>query len=154
MMADNTSDCGAVLQERAAEIRRRFFAMRNGIVADALRKAGDPHKMIFGLQLPQLREIAEATGRDNHDLGLYLWKEDSGSREARLLACWIIPAGSLSQAEWESMAESVCTREEADMLAFRILRYKEDTGTILRFCDASERSETRYLAQALRRNLE
>ncbi len=142
------------LPSEVSEIRRRFFAMRNGIVADALRKAGDPHKMIFGLQLPQLREIAEAVGRDNHDLGLYLWKEDAESREARLLACHIIPPASLTEEEWENMADSVATREEADILAFRLLRYRKDTDKILEHCDSSARGETQYLAKALRRNLE
>ena len=36
------------------EIKRRFFAMRNGIVADTIRKAGLQDKMIFGLNLPQI----------------------------------------------------------------------------------------------------
>ena len=36
------------------EIKHQFMAFRNGIVADALRKAGYDYKVIFGLQLPQL----------------------------------------------------------------------------------------------------
>ena len=40
------------------QIKSRFMAMRNGIVADALRKGGMPHKVIFGLNVPQLSEIA------------------------------------------------------------------------------------------------
>ena len=39
-------------------IKRRFFAMRNGIVADTIRKAGFDYRMIFGLNLPQLKDIA------------------------------------------------------------------------------------------------
>ena len=46
-------------------VKRRFFALRNGIIADTLRRAGDPHTIIFGLTLPQLREVAEATGKDD-----------------------------------------------------------------------------------------
>ena len=39
-------------------IKRRFFAMRNGIIADTLRKAGLDYRMIFGLNLPQITDIA------------------------------------------------------------------------------------------------
>lgn len=39
-------------------IKRRFFAMRNGIVADTIRKVGFDYRMIFGLNLPQLKDIA------------------------------------------------------------------------------------------------
>ncbi len=40
------------------QIKRRFFAMRNGVVADMLRRAGSPFHIIFGLNLPQIVEIA------------------------------------------------------------------------------------------------
>lgn len=58
------------------EIKRRFFAMRNGIVADTMRKGGLGYKMVFGLNLPQIveiaaditpsRELAEQLGRRTH----------------------------------------------------------------------------------------
>ena len=43
-------------------IKRRFFALRNGVIADTLRRAGSPFKIIFGLNLPQLAEIAAELG--------------------------------------------------------------------------------------------
>ena len=48
-------------------IKRRFFAMRNGIIADTLRKAGLDYRMIFGLNLPQVVEIA---GEQPHEPAL------------------------------------------------------------------------------------
>ena len=42
-------------------VKRRFFAMRNGIIADTLRSAGSPFKIIFGLNLPQIIDIASQT---------------------------------------------------------------------------------------------
>ena len=30
-------------------VKRHFFAMRNGIIADTLRRAGSPYHIIFGL---------------------------------------------------------------------------------------------------------
>ena len=44
-------------------VKRRFFAMRNGVIADVLRKGGSPFRTIFGLNLPQIAEIAADTGK-------------------------------------------------------------------------------------------
>lgn len=38
-------------------IRRQFFALRNGLIADTLRKGGMEQKYIFGLQLPRSRRL-------------------------------------------------------------------------------------------------
>ena len=44
-------------------VKRHFFAMRNGVIADTLRHAGSPFRYIFGMNLPQLVETAEMTGK-------------------------------------------------------------------------------------------
>ncbi|MDE6370251.1 MAG: hypothetical protein K2K92_02035, partial [Duncaniella sp.] len=75
-------------------IKRRFFAMRNGVIADTLRKAGLPYRIIFGLNLPQIAEIAEETGADEA-LARQLWA-DTGTRESMMLAPMIFPLSSLS----------------------------------------------------------
>ena len=46
------------IQETLRGIRKEFFAFRNGIVADKLRKAGDPHSMIMGCLLVDISGIA------------------------------------------------------------------------------------------------
>ena len=38
-------------EEILRNTRKQFFAYRNGIIADSLRKNGDPHSMIMGLSL-------------------------------------------------------------------------------------------------------
>lgn len=43
-------------------LKRRFFAMRNGAVADSLRRQGADYRIIFGLNLPQLVDIAREFG--------------------------------------------------------------------------------------------
>ena len=45
----------------AREIRKEFFAYRNGIIADKLRRAGDPHSMIMGCLLVDVTAIAQRT---------------------------------------------------------------------------------------------
>ena len=71
-------------------VKREFFAMRNGIIADTYRKAGTVFKIVFGLNLPQLVEIA---GRTPHsrELAEALWANTT-TRESMLLArcLWIL----------------------------------------------------------------
>ena len=40
------------------EVKHRCYAMRNGAVADTMRRLGAPYRVIFGVNLPQLKEIA------------------------------------------------------------------------------------------------
>ncbi len=42
---------------RMQEMKRAIYAMRNGVVADALRSARSPYRFIMGVNLPQLKEI-------------------------------------------------------------------------------------------------
>ena len=106
--------------EREKQVRSLFFAYRNGIVADTLRKAGLPHKTIFGLNVPQLAAIAKPLMPD-HELALRLWG-DPACREARLLACWLFDPALTDADLLRSLAASLQCREEADILAFRQLR--------------------------------
>ncbi|MDE7159314.1 MAG: hypothetical protein K2O24_00505 [Muribaculaceae bacterium] len=116
-------------------IKHGFMAYRNGIVADTLRKAGYPHRVIFGLQLPQISEIfrtlppegaaCEAEGGaplDRHALGLELWA-DREVRESRLLAAYLLDPARLSVDESLALAADTRTPEEADILVFRTLRH-------------------------------
>lgn len=103
------------------EVKQAFFAGRNGITADALRKGGIPHSVIYGLNVPQLAAIAAQVGVDP-GLGAELWN-DRNVRESRLLALWLIPREEMTPEQALSMATDVKSREEADMLAFRILRH-------------------------------
>lgn len=101
-------------------IKKDFFVFRNGIVADTLRKAGMPHKVIFGLQIPQIAAIAKAL-TPSSELAEALWN-DSEVRESRILATYLFPVDemSLEKAIW--LLGSVRTQEESDMLAFRLLK--------------------------------
>ena len=77
------------------EIRQQFYTFRNGIIADTLRKAGDPHRIIFGLNLPQITDIARLIGLDA-SLARELWA-DTSCREAQLLAPMIMPSDAIGQ---------------------------------------------------------
>ena len=60
----------------------------NGALAQSLRERGLRYKLIFGIELPRLKEIASRFVPD-HDLAQALWKEDI--RECRILAGYLQP---------------------------------------------------------------
>lgn len=124
-------------------IKRQFMAYRNGIVSDTLRRAGmDCYKVIFGLNVPQLAHIA-GTLRQSTELADALWA-DSGVRESRLLAVYIFPPKEVSEEKAFRLMAETQTQEEADMLAFRLLRR-------LPFLDSLKAKATGYAATALAR---
>lgn len=102
-------------------VKRRFFAMRNGIIADTLRKAGSPFRIIFGLNLPQIVDIASGIGTDSV-LAEKLWA-NSTTRESMLLAPMIADRESFSESDALRWIEAVKTAEVADILCHRLLRH-------------------------------
>lgn len=102
------------------EIRREFFTYRNGMLADSLRFHGDPHEVIFGLEVPRLAEIARKV-EPSMELASQLWA-DRESREARMLASYLFPVAEVDMEKAVVLASDVRTQEEADMLAFRLFK--------------------------------
>ena len=100
-------------------IKKQFFAFRNGIIADALRRQS-PYKIIFGLQIPQIAEIARSLNPDM-DLASALW-DDKEVRESRLLATYLFPTELIDMDKALSLAAEANTVEEKDMLAFRLFK--------------------------------
>ena len=127
------------------DIKQRFFGFRNGIVAKAFHDAGSPHSRIFGLQLPQLAAIAREAGFDA-SLADALWQEKD-CRESRLLACYLFNPSEVTPEKAVRMAQEALTKEETDILAWRLLgRMPEAESLLPRLPE--------YAAVALRRNLE
>lgn len=138
------------------EIRKAFFAMRNGVIADTLRKGGLEQKYIFGLQLPQIKEIANQYRPESDEecaiLARELWS-DRGCRESRLLACHIMPAIQMQEQEAKEWSSDVASREEADILAFRLLRYLPFAATLSEKLSSSDNPLQKYAATAIQRFL-
>lgn len=101
-------------------VKRRFFAMRNGIIADTMRRAGSPHRIVFGLNIPQIAEIARDSYGDV-ELACMLW-ENATTRESRLAAPMIMPPESMDMDMALSWANGVSGVEETDVLCHRLLR--------------------------------
>lgn len=133
-------------------VKRRFFALRNGIIADTLRKAGAPHHVIFGLTLPQLVEVAQATGQ-NKELAEMLWA-NSTTRESRLIAPMLMPVAECSFAEACEWVEQVQCVEEADLLCHRLLRHTDFAMQIVdKYSGDGVADMQRYVALRLMFNL-
>lgn len=137
-------------------VRKEFYALRNGMIADTLRKGGLEQKYIFGLQLPQIKGIAQqfrpATEEESYSLAKALW-EDKECREARLLACHIMPASALSAEEALEWSEGATTREEADILAFKLLRYLPNAEDLANKLKSTDDPLKKYTGDAIKRFL-
>lgn len=131
------------------EIKHLFFTYRNGAVADTLRRYGIPHKVIFGLEIPRLAEIARGL-EASEELADRLWA-DNEVRESRLLATYLYSPATTSEDKVIKLASEVRTQEEADMLAFRLLKRMANAEQILnKLKSIPECSKT---AEALQRHL-
>lgn len=140
------------------EIRKEFFAFRNGIIADKLRKAGDPHGMIMGCLLVDVQGIAARTRDDIHDkeqlaaVASELWS-DTNSRECRLAAPMLYPAESMTLEEAMQWCSTVETVEVADTLCHKLLRHLPDADALFRQLIADDRPLVKYTGYRLMLNL-
>ena len=133
------------------QIKQRFFAMRNGIVADTLRRAGLEYRMAFGLNLPQLVEIA-ADFEPSAELAEQLWA-DRRTRESLLLAPMLYPHEALTERRAAEMLREAPTTEVADILCHRLLRHLPFALKIAAEAATDEADLTRYAAMRLMANL-
>lgn len=129
-------------------VKRRFFAMRNGIIADTLRKAGSPYRIIFGLNMPQLNEVARDFAPDP-GLAATL-RMNVSTRESQLLYPMLLDASALSPADAADMARNSTSVEAADVLCHSLLRHMPDSfGLALGLAGQTEPDMARYCAMRL-----
>lgn len=147
-----------VQQEKIREIRKEFFAFRNGIVADKLRQAGDPHSMIMGCLLVDIMGITarfrEAIG-DAQQLAAIaseLWS-DTKSRECRLAAPMLHPSQLMTMELALQWCQTVETVEVADNLCHKLLRHLDCSDTLFRQLIADEKPLIKYTGYRLLLNL-
>ena len=108
------------LEKIHKEIWADFYRYRNGAVVESLKRLNHPYKNIFGLLIPQLNDLSKKYPKDLQ-LSLNLWKM-TDCRESRLLALYLLPAESTDKKFIIDMFQDIKTREEADILAFKVLR--------------------------------
>lgn len=117
-------------------IKRLFFAMRNGIIADNLKENGSPYERIFGLNLPQLSEIAKNTGFNN-ELALQL-RDDSRTRESQLLSSMLINPDDVNEDRAIDWLRAMRTQEAIDVLCLKLIRKLNNPDKIAEMCLAYE----------------
>ena len=57
------------------DIKGKFRLFMNGVISQSMRDKGMDYKLIFGIEVPLLKEIASQYEK-NHDLAQALWKEN------------------------------------------------------------------------------
>lgn len=132
-------------------IKRRIYAMRNGIVADTLRKAGSTYKYIMGVNLPQLKGIAAETGTDAALARALM--ADSLSRESQLIAPMVMPRGEVGIDEAEEWLRGVTSREAVDVVCHSLLRHEPYAFDLARRMLAADDLESRYAGLRMLWNL-
>ena len=133
------------------EIKTQFFALRNGEIADRLRKAGSPYRIIFGLLVPQIQEVA-LSQEYSRELAEFLWNNDS-TRESRLLATMVFPKDEFTLEDTLKWLETIDTEELVDMFCFQLVRNVEGAESLIaRFID-DEKPLMKYFALRLSMNL-
>ena len=145
-------------QEALRGIRKEFFAFRNGIVADKLRKAGDPHSVIMGCLLvdisgitARVRESVE-DAQQLVDIASELWS-DTNSRECRLAAPMLYPAELMTLELASAWCETVETVEVADNLCHKLLRHINEADALFRQLIAQDKPLVKYTGYRLLMNL-
>ncbi|MBR0024259.1 MAG: DNA alkylation repair protein [Muribaculaceae bacterium] len=133
------------------DIRKEYFAYRNGIVAEQLRAAGDPHTMIMGCQLVDVIAIAKRY-KKNAELAQELW-DNANHRECRMAATMLYPTEDFKMETALAWCESVESVEIADVLCHRLLRHLPYAIELWKQLLACDKKLVRYTAWRLLLNL-
>ena len=133
------------------KIRKDFFAHRNGVVADTLRRSGDPHTMIMGCQLADVVTMAREI-EPSAQLAQELW-EDRRHRECRMIAPMLYPAQEFDIDKALAWSLDVESNEIADVLCHRLLRQLDFAQALLRLLLGYDSPQVRYTAFRLLLNI-
>lgn len=132
-------------------VKRRFFAMRNGVIADVLRRSGSPFSIIFGLNLPQIADIAADYAPDE-ELAERLWANTT-TRESMLLAPMLVDRAAFTADDARRWLSGVPAAEVADVLCHRLLRHLPYAWALADELTGSRGPMLRYTAVRLAFNL-
>ena len=106
------------IAELERDIKKELRASMNGILSARMREAGMPFKLIFGVELPRLQNIAEEFPC-NTDLANHLWNQNI--RETKLLSIMLMPPETFTLQVANTWAETMVTAEEAQIMAKLLL---------------------------------
>lgn len=99
-------------------LKRDFRAAMNGIAAKAMRDAGMPYHVIFGIELPRLREIAKEYQKDRR-FAQHLWNENV--RESQLMAIMLTPWEEFLPEVAEIWLSEAKTEESVSLISMELI---------------------------------
>ena len=109
-------------QDTIKEIKLELRAAMNGVVAAQMRQAGMPYKLIFGVELPRLQEIAREFRADRR-LAQALWNESS--RECKILATMLMPPAECLSEIAEIWTDEMPTAEIAQIAVQQLFSHTQ-----------------------------
>lgn len=92
----------------------------NGAVSQSMREKGLVYKLNFGVELPRIKSIASAYGKD-HALAQALWKEDI--RECKILAGLLQPVDSFLPEIADIWVENIRNIEIAELTCMNLFQH-------------------------------
>ena len=104
-------------REVIRNIKKELRLFMNGVTSAQQRKLGMEYNIIFGVDIPHLKKIAEKFTKDA-DVAYTLWKENI--RESKLLAIFLLPEDRYQEVADRWIGECRYS-ENADHLAQNIL---------------------------------
>lgn len=146
------------------KVKRRFFAMRNGALAAQMERGGKRYRINFGLNLPQISEIAidfKPGGCGNQDFPEEFdmagfarrLRDNVSTRESMLIAPMLFPVEQLTVDEACGWLSSEATAEVADVLCLKLLRNFPEAPVVVDILAVSDDNLRRYCALRLMLNL-
>lgn len=138
-------------EETSAQLRalkQEFRSLMNGPVSQTLRQHGLAYKVIFGVEVPRLKELSETMPK-SHELAQALWKEDI--RECRLLAPMLQPVETFWPEIADIWVDSMRYNEEAEICSlhlFQHLPYASEAAFAWIAADTTWRQVCGYLTLA------
>ncbi|MCF0195847.1 MAG: DNA alkylation repair protein [Bacteroidaceae bacterium] len=105
-------------QTTITEIKKELHAAMNGVAATRMRESGMSYRMIFGVELPRLREIASGY-TPSRQLAQALWNQPV--RECKLLACMLMPEQEFLPEVADIWLEECPTTECVQVMAMCLL---------------------------------
>lgn len=106
------------MEEIIRNIKKDLRANMNGIASTQMRRGGIPHHVVWGIELPRLRNIAAEHPHDR-GLGQRLWSENV--RECQLLGILLTPPEDFLPEVADIWAHEARTPEAASLLAMELI---------------------------------
>lgn len=141
------------INEYLKGIKKDFYSFRNGIVASSLKCLYPKGKLIYGLTLPQIKEIKNKYPKD-YNLAKTLW-EGNQSREDRILSVFLFPIQDIDKDVAVQLIKEVETNEEAELLPFVLLKKLPYAKELLEELEAEEgfSPQSTYCLEMWKKNL-